>query len=117
MASTSPAGRMTGEASFPAESPWFQGHFPGDPLLPGIAQLHLVLETIRAALGQKVSLAGLKRVRFKRVIRPEETMAVVADPVEDKPGMYRFQLTVAGENACSGLMLTKEPAEAGKSTP
>jgi 3-hydroxymyristoyl/3-hydroxydecanoyl-(acyl carrier protein) dehydratase len=116
MDANAPAGRLTGQASFPTDSPWFKGHFPGDPLLPGIAQLHLVLETIRAALGENVCLTGLKRVRFKRIIRPEETMAVAADPVDDKPGMYRFQLTVAGENACSGLMLTG-PADAGKPTP
>jgi len=97
---------ITGQAIIPAESPWFKGHFPGDPLLPGIAQLHLVMETIQAALGETVRLKGLKRVRFKRAIRPDETMAIAADPVEDKPGTYRFQLTVKGENACSGLMMT-----------
>lgn len=98
---------MTRQVAIPSESPWFEGHFPGDPLLPGIAQLHLVMETIRAALGEKIRLAGLKRVRFKRMIRPEEAIDIAADPVQDKPGMYRFQLTIDGENACSGLMMTE----------
>jgi 3-hydroxymyristoyl/3-hydroxydecanoyl-(acyl carrier protein) dehydratase len=97
---------MIRQVSVPADSLWFQGHFPGDPLLPGIAQLHLVMETLRAALGADVRLTGLKRVRFKRVIRPEETIAIAAEPVPDKPGMFRFQLTIAGENACSGFMIT-----------
>jgi hypothetical protein len=48
-------------------------------------------------------------VRFKRVIRPEETIEIAADPVPDKPGMIRFQLMIDGENACSGLMLTGPP--------
>jgi len=100
---------MTKQVSIPADSPWFEGHFPGDPLLPGIAQLHFVMETIRAALGEKIRLAGLKRVRFKRIIRPEEIIDIAADPVPDKPGMYRFQLTIEGENACSGLMITGPP--------
>jgi 3-hydroxymyristoyl/3-hydroxydecanoyl-(acyl carrier protein) dehydratase len=107
------AGSMRRKVSIPGESLWFQGHFPGDPLLPGIAQLHLVMETIQGTLGENIRLTGLKRVRFKRVIRPEETMAIAVEPVQDKPGMFKFQLTVEGENACSGLMLTN-PLDAGK---
>ena len=94
------------QVALPADSLWFQGHFPGDPMLPGIAQLHLVLQTLKESLGEGLRLTGLKRVRFKRIIRPDETVAIAADPVPDKPGLYRFQLTVAGENACSGLMMT-----------
>ena len=104
-----PAATMAAQVSIPADSPWFKGHFPGDPLLPGIAQLHLVMEAVRAALGQDVRLTGLKRVRFKRIIRPEETIDIAVDPVPDKPGLYRFQLTIDGENACSGLMMTGPP--------
>ena len=95
------------QVSVPADSIWFQGHFPGDPLLPGIAQLHLVMETIRSSLNADIRLVGLKRVRFKRVIRPEETIVIAVDPVQDKLGLYRFHLTVEGETACSGLMTTR----------
>lgn len=104
-----PTVSMTDQVSIPAESPWFEGHFPGDPLLPGIAQLHMVMEAIRATLNEAVCLTGLKRVRFKRIIRPEETIDIAVDPVEDKSGMYRFQLTIEGEIACSGIMLTGPP--------
>jgi 3-hydroxyacyl-[acyl-carrier-protein] dehydratase len=107
--SQEPAPTIADCVSIPADSPWFNGHFPGDPMLPGIAQLHLVMEAIRTSLGIDVRLAGLKRVRFKRVIRPEEIIDITADPVPDKPGMIRFQLTIEGENACSGLMLTGPP--------
>ncbi len=102
---------MRREIAIPEDSLWFQGHFPGDPLLPGIAQLHLVVETIQSALGEKRCLTALKRVRFKRVIRPEETMAIAVEPLPNAPDTFRFQLTVAGENACSGLMTTG-PSEA-----
>ena len=94
------------QVAVPADDLWFQGHFPGDPMLPGIAQLHFVLEALKANLGASVRLTGLKRVRFKRVIRPGEAIAIAAEPVPDKDGLFRFQLTVEGENACSGLMMT-----------
>ena len=101
------AASVSRQVSVPADSLWFQGHFPGDPMLPGIAQLHLVMEALKEALGEGIRLAGLKRVRFKRVIRPGEAIAIAAEPVADKPGLVRFQLTVEGENACSGLMMTR----------
>ena len=94
------------QIAVPADALWFQGHFPGDPMLPGVAQLHLVLEALKAHLGEDVRLSSLKRVRFKRIIRPGETIAIAAEPVPDKAGLYRFQLTIEGENACSGLMMT-----------
>ena len=109
-----PAATMTDQVAIPGASPWFQGHFPGNPLLPGIAQLHLVMEAIRATLGDAICLTGLKRVRFKRMIRPAETIAITVDPVPDKPGMYRFQLTIEGDIACSGLMLTGSPEGEGQ---
>jgi 3-hydroxymyristoyl/3-hydroxydecanoyl-(acyl carrier protein) dehydratase len=105
---------MAREVSIPAESIWFQGHFPGDPLLPGIAQLHLVLETLRGALGGVIRLTGLKRVRFKRVIRPGEPIAIAVEAVPDKPGHYRFALTVADETACSGMMTTESTPPADR---
>ena len=108
--SFAPAGPAR-EVSFPAASIWFQGHFPGDPLLPGIAQLHVVMETIRGATQADIRLTGLKRVRFKRIIRPEEPIDVAVEAVPEKPGFYRFLLTVAGQTACSGLMTTTEIAQ------
>ena len=97
---------MTRQVSVPADSIWYQGHFPGDPLLPGIAQLDLVLETIRREQEKPVRLTGLKRIRFKRIIRPDEPIDITVDPVPEKPGTYRFHLAVDGETACSGVMLT-----------
>ena len=104
--STGQAASIGRQVAVPEDSLWFQGHFPGDPMLPGIAQLHLVLEALKAHLGESLRLTGLKRVRFKRIIRPGETIAIAADPIPDKSGLFRFQLTVEGENACSGMMMT-----------
>jgi len=33
-------------ADVPVDSPWFSGHFPGEPILPGIALVHLVKQAI-----------------------------------------------------------------------
>ncbi len=104
----SSSGELLARAETVAESPWFSGHFPGEPILPGIAQIAMVLETIRRAEGRDVCIAGLKRVRFKQVIEPGDEITIRVRPRESGDDCYSFQVTVGGEIACSGLITVTE---------
>jgi len=60
---------------------FLQGHFPGNPLLPGVIQCEILAQTCCALLGQEVAEAnvtpvytGLTNVKFRRPVRPGETM-------------------------------------------
>ncbi len=88
------------------QSPWFQGHFPGDPILPGIAQLNMVTATISKALNQELVLQSLGRVKFKQLIRPGEILNIHA--VNGKNiNSYSFTITSKHQEVCSGrLVLT-----------
>ena len=74
------SGAVVAKADAPADSPWFSGHFPGEPILPGIAQLHMALEALRTATPEGFRLVGVRRVRFKQVIRPGEPLTVTVKP-------------------------------------
>ncbi|MHB8790660.1 MAG: 3-hydroxyacyl-ACP dehydratase FabZ [Desulfobulbaceae bacterium] len=59
--------------------PFFQGHFPGEPVMPGVLILEgmaqvgalLAYRSIPEAIGSKlVYFAGLDGVRFRKVVRP-----------------------------------------------
>src|SRR5581483_3346026 len=52
----------------PADSPLFAGHFPGHPILPGIAHLSFVEQ----ALGSPITAA--RSVRLRRPVTPRETL-------------------------------------------
>ena len=54
----------------------FEGHFPGDPLLPGIAQIMAVTMTARPDGGAKLLHVG--RTKFTGFVRPGDTMRVRA---------------------------------------
>ena len=96
-------------AEVPSESPWFDGHFPGDPTLPGIAQLKMALDAIRLAENRNVSAAGFRKVRFKRVIRPGEKLQIIAAPRKSDEDAYVFRILVGNELACNGVLLVKDP--------
>ncbi len=86
------------------DSPWFYGHFPDGPVLPGIAQLAMVFETIEQWTRDKLVVSGVSRVRFKRIIESDDHLELVITPVEEKSESYSFRIMVHEEPACSGIM-------------
>ena len=92
---------ITAHVQVPADAVWFDGHFPGEPILPGVAQLSVVVDLLKEALGHHVTVNQITRVRFKQAIRPNENMTVQITPKESSLA-YGFRIS-SGENpACSG---------------
>ncbi|HOO71274.1 MAG TPA: hypothetical protein PK926_05890 [Spirochaetota bacterium] len=104
----SASGEIHFQATAAASSPWFDGHFPGEPILPGIAQISIVWDTIKAHCGNSADAAitDVKRLRFRQIIRPDEVMSVTIVPDGKKAGSYSFKITVRGDLACNGLIVT-----------
>jgi 3-hydroxymyristoyl/3-hydroxydecanoyl-(acyl carrier protein) dehydratase len=92
----------------PSDSPWFRGHFPGEPILPGVAQIGMVIDAIRQARNQDLKVSGVRRVRFKQIIRPDDTLKLTAAPLKENAGAYSFRILVEDEAACSGVMMVEE---------
>jgi len=86
------------------QSPWFAGHFPNDPILPGIAQIHMVTETIAKVLQKDLSLRSLTRIKFKKIIRPGDVLDIHATAGK-KDNQYSFRITSKEENVCSGRLV------------
>ena len=86
--------------SIPGDSPWFDGHFTGNPILPGIAQLTLVVEALEEMLGRKVVVAKVSRVKFKMAVRPGDPITVSVAPKAMLT--YTFQVSIGDEPAASG---------------
>jgi 3-hydroxyacyl-[acyl-carrier-protein] dehydratase len=108
------ADQITASASVPGDSAWYDGHFPGHPLLPGIAILALVEEAILAAEieeGRTMRITGVGRVRFRLPVRPDEELALKISRQEGRGGWtYLFTVSLAGEPACTGAF-TAKPAD------
>lgn len=81
---------MTLSIRVPADGAYFAGHFPGRPILPGVALLDLV-----AAALARTPLAGIAFVRFRRTIAPG---AVLELESRELPG-DRLRVTVRSEGA------------------
>ena len=88
----------------PPESNWFSGHFPGEPILPGIAQLGMVFDAINRSGRQNFKITGIRRVRFKQIIRPNDPLRLTVRPQKDCAGAYDFRIQVNEGLACSGVI-------------
>lgn len=61
------------EKTFPA----FEGHFPGAPILPAIAQIEIALFCVRMLLGKNVFAAEIKRAKFVKPVLPDSEIEAV----------------------------------------
>lgn len=98
-----------------AKSPWFSGHFPGDPILPGIALLKMVADTIAAGGEADLRMTGLRRVKFRKIVRPGEPLDLYAVPGKER-GQYAFRISSGADEVCSGLMLLAHEDNLQKTT-
>jgi len=73
-------GRHLSEVRIPQDYAYFDGHFPGYPILPGAAQLgELVLPCVRRARPDLGPLTGMSRLKFLGRIQPGDTVSVLVE--------------------------------------
>jgi 3-hydroxymyristoyl/3-hydroxydecanoyl-(acyl carrier protein) dehydratase len=115
--SRSAANEISADIHVPSDSPWFDGHFPGDPILPGVAQIAMVFDAIRKAYNRELKLSGVRRVRFKGIIRPDDRLNIIAAPLKQETGSYSFRILIQDETVCSGVMAVENQKEFKTSIP
>ena len=106
-------GAVWAEACAEAGSPWFSGHFPTEPILPGIAILSMVTDAIRhyeSKNGRRIRVSGIRRVRFRLPVRPGELLMIsLSLPTLEEEGLsYHFKGELDGKAVCTGIV-TAEP--------
>jgi 3-hydroxyacyl-[acyl-carrier-protein] dehydratase len=94
---------ITASVTTQVNSPWFTGHFPNNPILPGIAQLGMVVDLIAKTKEGDLCITGLSRVKFRKIIRPGDQLdiQVTCDELENH---FMFKITSGNEDVCSGKM-------------
>ena len=101
-------GAVWAEACAEAGSPWFSGHFPDEPILPGIAILSMVTEVIRqyeCEKGGRIRIAGIRRVRFRLPVRPDELMMISLSLSCQEGGLsYHFKVEMNEKTVCTGII-------------
>lgn len=74
---------------FPKSSNFFEGHFTGMPILPGVVQLFIVKEFIKDAFNLDFVPQKVKKVKFSSIIKPDEKVRLNLIKTE-KSVEYKF---------------------------
>lgn len=97
--------------------PFFQGHFPARPVMPGVLMLEalaqaaalLSFESMGTEPGDDtvVYFAGIDEARFKRPVGPGDQLILEASIERQKAGIYRYKAraTVDGHLAAEALLM------------
>ncbi|KGA31822.1 ApeI family dehydratase [Pectobacterium brasiliense] len=56
---------------------WFKGHFTGQPLLPGVAQLDWVMHYATTVLAQGWTFLSIENIKYQQPILPGKTLRLV----------------------------------------
>ncbi len=107
------AQRIVGIKAVTATEWFFQGHFPGLPVMPGVLQVEALAQTMavyvgrQPGFGDRIGLfAGIDEVRFKRVVVPGDVLRleVTMQKLGSRFGKGHAVASVDGETACEGLL-------------
>jgi len=96
--------------AIPAGGAWFEGHFPGRPILPGVATLALVLDALARETRYPVSLRGMVFARLRQLVLPDDRLELGTRELGN--GHTRFDLQRAGALVANGELILGPPAEA-----
>ncbi len=101
---------VTRRYRFPAGFVGFSGHFPGDPVLPAIAQMRTVVSLAEEHSGRVLRLAAVESAKFISPIHPCDEVRVRCRRRTDAgKHLYDATLSVDGKTAAAFLLhLTDE---------
>ncbi len=95
--------------------PCFTGHFPEQPILPGVLILEalaqsmgiLAFKTLELSGNELFYFAGIDEARFKRPVVPGDQMELYVEVIRERRGITAFTgvATVNGEVACEAKLM------------
>jgi len=101
---------LTAIKNVTVNEPFFQGHFPDFPVMPGVLILEamaqtggLLLALSRQGLGDKLFMfTGVNNAKFRKPVVPGDQLTMICSDVKQKLSLWRMKgrATVNGELAC-----------------
>ncbi|MDN5211987.1 bifunctional UDP-3-O-[3-hydroxymyristoyl] N-acetylglucosamine deacetylase/3-hydroxyacyl-ACP dehydratase [Fulvivirgaceae bacterium BMA12] len=106
---------VAGVKNVTMNEPFFQGHFPGNPVMPGVLQVEamaqiggiLVLNTVPDPENYWTYFLGIESFRFRKMVLPGDTLVIKCDllaPIKRGIAKMKGQAFVGGTVVCEGVM-------------
>ncbi|MBN4050557.1 hypothetical protein JYU13_00460 [Gammaproteobacteria bacterium AH-315-M22] len=70
---------ITIHLSIPKSLQWFSGHFPENPILPGVVQTHWACELSKLLFAVTTPFEKITRLRFKTIVLPDAKLTLLLE--------------------------------------
>ncbi|NLY42869.1 MAG: 3-hydroxyacyl-ACP dehydratase FabZ [Clostridiaceae bacterium] len=106
--------RAVGIKNVTINEPFFQGHFPGNPIMPGVLIVEAMAQVAAVAClsmkeneGKLGVFAGIDKLRFRKPVKPGDTLRLEVEIVALKKSFGKVNATayVGSEVAASGELM------------
>ena len=83
-----PGESATGVKNVTANEPFFQGHFPGRPVMPGVLIIEAMAQT--AAEGKLVYFMSIENARFRKPVEPGDQLKLFCRKERQRANVWKF---------------------------
>ena len=106
--------RIVGIKNVSNNEMFFIGHFPNDPIMPGVLQLEAMAQLAGILLNKMTQREGkisyflsIDNARFRRIVRPGDQLRMEIKVLKARLNMYKVHglASVDGEPACEAEMM------------
>ncbi|MAU71578.1 MAG: 3-hydroxyacyl-ACP dehydratase [Pseudozobellia sp.] len=76
----------------------FEGHFPGNPVMPGVCMIQMIKELTEEQMGQDLFLTTASNIKFMAIINPEKNETIDLQlNISENEGLVKVKTTVSFE--------------------
>jgi 3-hydroxyacyl-[acyl-carrier-protein] dehydratase len=77
----------------------FNGHFPGNPVTPGVVQMEIIKELLSEGLGKTVQLLSMSNCKYLAILNPNEcgNIEINIAPTEQENGSLKAVISIKND--------------------
>ncbi len=96
---------FSGSLLFDPDFPGFQGHFPGNPILPGACLIEAAIQLISTGVRQNLILAEVERVKFFSPVKPGDEVKLDFNVISMPDGIIANGTMISGSRKICTIKL------------
>ncbi|MBR5695062.1 MAG: 3-hydroxylacyl-ACP dehydratase [Paludibacteraceae bacterium] len=84
----------------------YQGHFPGDPICPGVCSIQMIRECAEIVLGQRLTIGTVSQCRFMELLTPSKNKDLLLKLTLSKAeeGMVKAVASILSDDAQTSFL-------------